>query len=65
MYGNDAASDQCGINRGVPQGSILGPILFILDMNDFVKASDLLQIILFADDTTLFYSGKTYRKLWK
>ena len=48
---------------GVPQGSILGPILFILYINDMCSVSTLLKPILFADDTNLFYSGKDIKEL--
>ena len=40
------------------QGSILGPVLFILYINDMCNVSTLLKPILLADDTNLFYSGK-------
>ena len=48
---------------GVPQGSILGPILFILYINDMCNVSTLLKPILFADDPKLFYSGKDIKEL--
>lgn len=54
-------SNNCNITCGVPQGSVLGPILFLLYVNDIVSVSQLLRCILFADDTTLFYSGKNIK----
>ena len=42
---------------GVPQGSILGPLLFIFKKSDICFTSSLLKFILFADDTTAFYSN--------
>ena len=48
---------------GVPQGSIIGPILFILHINDMCNVSSLLKPILSADDTNLFYSGKDIDEL--
>ena len=50
------SSSKLNINIGVPQGSILGPILFILYINDIHKCLDISDdrnLILFADDTSL------------
>ena len=44
------------IKCGFPQGSILGPLFFILYINDLPRASKLTKLLLFADDTSIFFS---------
>ena len=51
------------VTHGVPQGSILGPLLFIVFMNGVSRASHLLFSILFADNTSVFIEGQNYDQL--
>ena len=54
---NDTSSECMNITCGVPQGSMLGPALFIFYINDVCNVSMLMKSIVFADDTNFFYSG--------
>jgi Reverse transcriptase (RNA-dependent DNA polymerase)/Endonuclease-reverse transcriptase len=60
---NGALSDLRAIKYGVPQGSNLGPLLFLLYINDLPNASPTLFFILFADDTNVFYSHRSLQSL--
>ena len=51
------------VKCGVPQGSILGPLLFIIYMNDLYNVSEFLFTILYADDTCVLLHGKNLNDL--
>ena len=58
MSTGDVSSDFSTIRCGVPQGSVLGPLLFTIYINGIVDISSVLNYVLFADDTKLFASHK-------
>ena len=58
VWVNVLKSDINTVNIGVPQGSTLGPLLFLLYINDMKNCSKILKFIQFADDTTLLFCCK-------
>ena len=56
-------SGLAGINCSVTQGSVLGPLLFLLYINDFNQAIKFCKVHHFADDNNLLYLGKSIKKL--
>ena len=53
-------SNMLPITTGIPQGSILGPLFFIIYINDFAQASKMFNFIIYADDTTLSSTLNTF-----
>ena len=53
---NNYQSELIDISTGVPQGSILGPLLFSICINDLITVSDKLNFIMYADDTTIYFN---------
>ena len=60
---NKQLSDAALISYGVPQGSVLGPLLFLLYINDIHTCSDTLNFYLFADDSNILHANKNLRSL--
>ncbi len=54
LHVNDVDSPFRNITCGVPQGSVLGPLLFLIYMNDIHEIAKHAKIRLFADDTNVF-----------
>ena len=62
--GENSKTDLKYVTCGVPQGSILGPLLFLVYVNDLPSGSRLLDPIMFADDTNLFFNHKEIKHLF-
>jgi retron-type reverse transcriptase len=60
---NGIDSDEEQIQYGVPQGSILGPLLFIIYINDLPCISNLDKFILYADDANIIVTGNTIEEV--
>ena len=55
-YGH-VLSDCCGIDAGIALGTVLGPLIYILYVNDCMNVLDRCKITMFADDCVLYYSA--------
>ena len=62
MY-NNVKSNIGKIDYGVPQGSIVGPLLFLQYINDICNVSNQISCTLFADDTNIFATGRNLAEL--
>ena len=65
VFNGSLSNNTCEIDCGVPQGSILGPLLYLIYVNDCFKCLDHSNAILYADDTTLVITAKSYELLYK
>ena len=60
---NNVHSSWVDVSYGVPQGSILGPLLFIIYVNDLSKLNMSCQTLQYADDTVLYKSGRSVEEI--
>ena len=65
VFYNGISSTTKSLSCGVPQGSVLGPLLFLIYINDLPNISEKLSFFLFADDTNIYYESDNLLDLEK
>ena len=65
MEFNNEKSSKLNITCGIPQVSILGPVLFFIYINDICNVSNIFNFMLFADDTTILSTHKNTKLLYE
>ena len=61
---NNADSSTLELQYGVPQGSILGPLLFVIYINDIPEVANFAKFILYADDANIIITGATIEEVY-
>ena len=61
---NGTKSETANILYGVPQGSVLGPLLFLLYINDIINSTNNSEFVIFADDTNIFVTADNQKDVY-